>query len=338
MDTALPAASDKAAMAPDESGRGEDRAQHPAASRLVELLGKRLRRFAALLMKVLATEDAAAVHDLRVYSRRSQQVLAVLFSKPRSRRVTAVMRALRATRRATGQWRSLDVALERLSRRMRRVKNPEERRAWLLVKEALARKREIRIKRARRAISKLRVVARIRDADRLAREMARQGAQGVEPMTPLGPSIASAWQQWTEALDNAQRAPDPATVHALRIATKRLRYRLEVAADLGQPGASAVVSWLKSAQNALGNFHDRHELRMMAADALARPQLLLSEPKAASALLLKLARDHQAAARNAARLVGSIAEAQGRARVESWVAGYCPPASAAPQPVASEAE
>lgn len=336
MDAPVLAASDKAVTSSEEVSRGEGGQTPPAANRLVELLGKRLRRFAVLLMKTLATENAVAVHDLRVYSRRSQQVLAALFSKPRPRRVSLVMRALRTARQTTGQWRSLDVALDRLSHRLRRVKNPDERRAWVLVKEALTKRREIQIRRARRAISKRRIVARIHKADRLAGELARQAARGVEP-PPLGPTIALAWHQWSEALDNARRAPDAATVHALRIATKRLRYRMELAADLQEPGAAAVVSWLKSAQSTLGNFHDRHELRMMAAGALAHPQLLLSEPKAASALLLKLARDHQAAARSAARLVNSVVEAQGRKRAETWIASYCATVPAAPETAKSDA-
>ena len=47
---------------------------------LESLLRDRLRKFMSLLLKVLAEDADDAVHDLRVWSRRLQQVVAALSS------------------------------------------------------------------------------------------------------------------------------------------------------------------------------------------------------------------------------------------------------------------
>jgi CHAD domain-containing protein len=61
-------------------------------------------------------------------------------------------------------------------------------------------------------------------------------------------------------------------LHAFRIQTKRLRYRVELARDLGSNAAQEALDSLKTIQDELGRWHDSTELVMLAADALADPE------------------------------------------------------------------
>ena len=58
----------------------EPAAPPPTATdgKLCALGRKRLEKFAALIPRVVVTDDAKLIHDVRVWSRRLQQILSVL--------------------------------------------------------------------------------------------------------------------------------------------------------------------------------------------------------------------------------------------------------------------
>src|SRR5689334_9248008 len=72
--------------------------------------------------------------------------------------------------------------------------------------------------------------------------------------------IKAAHAEWQEALANALESASPAEAHAFRIKTKHLRYRLELARDLGADELRMQLDSLKSLQDRLGEWHDRAEL------------------------------------------------------------------------------
>src|SRR5262249_45947533 len=55
---------------------------------------------------------------------------------------------------------------------------------------------------------------------------------------------------------DAHPSTDPAEIHQLRIAAKRLRYLMEAVSRLGYGDASRAVGWLRSLQDNLGDWHD----------------------------------------------------------------------------------
>src|SRR5215470_5204720 len=91
---------------------------------LEKLLRDRVRKCVGLLPKVLAEDDPDAVHDLRVWSRRAQEVVVTLFPKPLPPEARAMVRTLRRARRSLGTWRDCDVLAELLERKVRRIRNP----------------------------------------------------------------------------------------------------------------------------------------------------------------------------------------------------------------------
>ena len=64
---------------------------------------------------------------------------------------------------------------------------------------------------------------------------------------------------------------EPERLHQVRIAAKKLRYALELAADAGVAAAQAPVRVLKHTQDALGRLHDLQVLQQHVAEVHAAP-------------------------------------------------------------------
>jgi CHAD domain-containing protein len=107
----------------------------------------------------------------------------------------------------------------------------------------------------------------------------------------IRPSIESAWTQFESTLAKARESYNPAHLHSLRVVTKRLRYRLELAHSVGNDQMKPFVGWSKGLQEVLGKWHDRQVLRQMVAQALASPDLLLRDPVTVRVLLTELEKD-----------------------------------------------
>ena len=78
-------------------------------NKLSKLARKRLERFATLYTKALVSDVPEVIHDLRVASRRLQQVLRLL--APKTKSSAKLVRVLRRVRRALGACRNLDVGI-----------------------------------------------------------------------------------------------------------------------------------------------------------------------------------------------------------------------------------
>jgi CHAD domain len=57
-------------------------------------------------------------------------------------------------------------------------------------------------------------------------------------------------------MDDAGQMYNPESLHRVRIATKKLRYGLEIASEGGLPSATPLLRQLKKVQDALGRLHD----------------------------------------------------------------------------------
>ena len=81
-------------------------------SKVRKLALRHLNRFVSLEAKVLKGDDPDAIHDMRVASRRLQQVLDLIFPKPLPREARRLRRKIRRCRRALGDLRNCDVLLQ----------------------------------------------------------------------------------------------------------------------------------------------------------------------------------------------------------------------------------
>jgi CHAD domain-containing protein len=72
------------------------------------------------------------------------------------------------------------------------------------------------------------------------------------------------------AMDEAGQMYSPEKLHQVRIASKKLRYGLELAADSGVKAAAPCVRTMKRAQDMLGKLHDLQVLQTYVAEVQAR--------------------------------------------------------------------
>ena len=129
--------------------------------------------------------------------------------------------------------------------------------------------------------------------------------------------------KWREGLACARASPTTADIHAFRIQTKRLRYRVELTRDLGSSTAQEALTSLKAIQDELGRWHDSIELVMLAADALADPEFLAQHPRTAAAVLRKIDRNNALQIERVRRLLESTHEGFELSAIQAWIRAYC---------------
>lgn len=294
-------------------------ARPAAKSRTLEqLVQKRLEKYVSLLPAVLAGDDPDAVHDVRVWSRRLQQSLTALFPKPRPAKASKLRRTLRRVRRFLGEWRNCDVVLEMALREQRRTRSKPKRQAWEQVRQHLLQKRGDQAARARKKLLRQDLVDFSRRIAKLLDQS--KSEESAEALTVrLRAGIEAAWSRWESSLAQAMETREPRDIHALRIATKAMRYRTELLHDLRDASMQPLLEWLKELQEALGLWHDRQVLYQMIAEALARPEFLLRESDAARTLLTVLEKDRSQQGAATDEIFRLSLEHTGRKQMETWI-------------------
>jgi CHAD domain-containing protein len=87
----------------------------------------------------------------------------------------------------------------------------------------------------------------------------------------LGSRVLKRAKSLAAAIREAGQMYSPERLHAVRIATKKLRYALEIASESGIRPATPLVRLLKRAQDTLGRLHDLQVLQAHVAAVQAAP-------------------------------------------------------------------
>lgn len=280
------------------------------------LFEKQIGILSSVGAKVLATDDPDAVHDLRVATRRLQEAIAVCLSTAPSKRADRLRRSLRRVRRRLSAWRNFDVVLEEIRLRRRRTRSARVREVWDLVRDSLERRRIDEMIRIRKKL----VREDLRQLPHRAAVVAEEIARGVAAdrvWSVLQARIAEAWSEWQQAFSAANETPSVSSLHALRIATKRLRYRVETAHAFGEPSSDPVLRWARQVQQRLGDWHDQQVLHQLVVEAIARPDVLLTQLDLARLALALLERERRQTPAADPRTIALAAEPEGRAAVEA---------------------
>ena len=88
--------------------------------RVPELARRQLDILISLQPKVLRGDDPDAIHDMRVASRRLQQILDLLYPKPRPQKIRKLRRIIRRARTTLSGVRNCDVLLQRVEKLLAR--------------------------------------------------------------------------------------------------------------------------------------------------------------------------------------------------------------------------
>jgi len=301
---------------------------------------RHLKRFVSLEPEVLKGDDPNAIHDMRVASRRLQQVLDLIFPKPQPREVRRLRRKIRRCRRALGDLRNCDVLLQRVQARLAR-KRCSHRDAWTAVKQHLQKRRSESFSKAIRKLSKVNmavfytrtkgILDRLKptpDQDRGLHSLVQPDRPPLEPFPArLKQALVSAWREFEKQVASSHREKTAPSIHAARICAKRLRYLLEVVNQLGIPGSSGALTWLKKIQQNLGDWHDMEVLEEMIIEMMAKPEFLRDQLPLAMATGKLILRNRGTKRRFTEKYFQMTLDSPSYEEIKNWAESLAAPAS-----------
>jgi CHAD domain-containing protein len=244
---------------------------------------KRLDALRAVWPAFLAG-DHEALHKARVASRRIREALPIVGALARPDRVKKLRRKMRALTRHLGPIRELDVELGMLEKQAEEGETVSPKALSLVRREVASRRHALRDKQGKEPpVTDLKKL--IKKLERVAAARKGRGQQAGEKGDTAKENHDTAWRSAlaTTLMKRAKRlkavledagplyAPD--RIHDVRIATKKLRYALEIADEAGQPDAKALVKVLKRQQARLGHLHDLQALLTHVRAAEASPRV-----------------------------------------------------------------
>ena len=239
------------------------RAPRPT-TRLLQRLSRALKRHLPQAIK----GDDRGVHQARVATRRLREAVPVLATGLKGSQAGKARRKIRRLTRALGTVRELDVTLSLLDQLAR---SPHV--ARTAVEDVRARVIAERDARRKVMIERLERV-NVEKLDKRLESVgaALQGATGEPWRKALAARLLGRARRLSLAMDAAGHMYSPERLHAVRIAAKKLRYGLELAADSGVQEAAAHVRTIKRAQDMLGKLHDLQVLQSHVAAVEADPE------------------------------------------------------------------
>src|SRR5918994_6373705 len=184
---------------------------------MLQLAQTRLKKCVAIAPRLLVDDDSNDIHDLRVASRRLQQVVGLLFPKPRRGKSRKVLRSLRDLRREWSVCRNLDVNLDLLREKLESPNTDRARDAWDHVRDYISELRAQEFAGARKRLRRLDLLALIEKTGRLLEAVEIENVHDLN----LRNSLADTHAEWHDALALVKNSKDPQHLHELRISGKR---------------------------------------------------------------------------------------------------------------------
>lgn len=252
---------------------------------LNEIIPSQILLLAYYLPSVLESDDVEAIHKMRVTTRRLQASLDLLQTGGDKLKVRKMKQRLRNWRRVLSQVRNYDVFLLVIEKEGA-SRNSARRESFEHLKAVLQKRRARKLTRARRYLKRVNL-ARI--CSKLGLDIALPSAAppAVEsdeasqlktvsaetpPKTPISPRpeltderaitlraaerIDQRLSEFLALVAASHPTNDPAELHQVRIAAKRLRYLLEIVSEMGYGDAPRALAWLRRLQDRIGDWHD----------------------------------------------------------------------------------
>jgi CHAD domain-containing protein len=193
-------------------------------------------------------------------------------------------RQIRRCRQTLGEVRNYDVLLELVGRPLGR-KRSARREAWTAVQHFLLMRRAASFQRAMRKFGKINLpvfyvnLKEFLSHDKLhahSGEHHPRSSAATRPglATDLTHALESVWTGFEDQIALSRRNLRPEVLHGARIATKRLRYLLEVFHEFDVAGSADALAWLRQLQTHLGDWHDLEVLEQTMIEMLARTEFL----------------------------------------------------------------
>lgn len=194
-----------------------------------------------------------AVHQARVASRRLREILPIVGGVAGPRRLRRAVRHVRAVTRALGPVRELDVTLDLVGQ----LAGPgrEAPVAISSVRRLVAEERRRRRRAMLEVITPGQVARTLRAVQAVQTRLA-DGPPDEAWRTLLAARALARARALDDAIADVGLLFDPARLHLVRIAAKKLRYTLELAAEARLAPVAPLIPPLKKTQDQLGRLHD----------------------------------------------------------------------------------
>ena len=331
------------------AGRTPKRKRARASRRVPGLARKQLDCFISLEPKVLRGDDAEAIHDLRVASRRLQQILDLMYPKPRPQKIRKLRRTIRRSRRALSTVRNCDVLLERVEKALHR-RGLSHREVWDAFQDYLKDRRATSFRKALRRLSGLNLPGfylslknHLENSTKspatfsaLSRDNhSSPGAASGEPMgTRIEEALQETWSELSGRVEQSREDTSAPVLHAVRIAAKRVRYLIEVIHELGDAGSEQALACLRQLQQHLGDWHDLEVMEETLLGMASRPKFLQRHLELALETGKMVLRNRRRKRLYEAKFFQMVKDSPEWTRLASWVSAFLAassPASSAPR-------
>ncbi len=303
-------------------------------AQLRKLVGTQVDKFLMLVPEVLSDDDHMVIHKIRVASRRVEQFLDLLYPKPRPKYVRNLRRNVKRCRHLLGEIRNCDVLLGVVEITISTSETADAA-AWKVVGEYLKGRR---LRRARVAFEK---ISRIKFAPSYVRLKQDLNSNGTcFEMAPkyeiaeLGENwglklvrrrlvlaLENRWRAFEAAVEDSRRHQYEPVIHGVRIATKRLRYLVEVMDKLGVNGSTDVLTWLRTLQRAIGEWHDLEVLEHIINTLLSHGKFRPHRPGLAVRVERLILENREIKSASEARFSGMTWQSREYRETEKWISG-----------------
>jgi CHAD domain-containing protein len=306
----------------------------PAWAEARELALKQLDKLVAHEPKVLRGNRPEAVHAIRVASRRLQEELDLIYAKPRPPEVRRLRRKVRRCRSLLSDLRNCDVLLARAETRLAASRSAR-REAWETVAAVLHRRREALFSKAVRKLTRLNLpelylglkeqlapAATEPEAARnghRAAELAEQANSAGPLGKRLGEELRLRWEEFERQAEKTKDDPEHAGLHPARIAAKKLRYLIEVAAEIRVEGSDDVLDWFKNLQASLGEWHDLEMSEAVLTEIVGNAKFIRDNLACAPGILKLIELDRKSKEKLRRKGVETLHHVVGSGPVQAWI-------------------
>jgi CHAD domain-containing protein len=257
-------------------------------STLKKLLRQRWKELAQQIKQLSADDNAEAIHELRINTRRLQELVPLAADVVKSPAAANTVKALRQARKVCSEVRDADVLMSMIEPRKSRAER--DGRMWDAMTTHLRRRRVKSHSGAKRSLDRL-DLATLSTKWIAALEKWPKADAKIEKRLrrDLVKHLSRRLKQFQRAHEAATK-PEAMTedVHNLRLAGKRLRFALEVTRDLTDGQAKSALGQLRTFQTALGEWSDLELLCELIIDRCSRRKFLREKTDIAQGLLQTL--------------------------------------------------
>jgi len=211
--------------------------------------------------------DVIGVHQARVASRRLREALPVLAALTEGREVARAQRGVRHVTRLLGPVRELDVALGHLSDHL--AAHHDLAAQGAVVKRWLEQTRVRRRDEMLAGLAEATLARLWRRVDALPALVTDEALARPEWRMVLARRLRKRADVLAREIERTGVLYDAHALHAVRIATKKLRYAVELAGEVRLGATAAALRSLKRQQELLGDVHDLEVLMGFADHAVA---------------------------------------------------------------------